>query len=169
MFSFIVKNFGFLKSVPLAAYVFDSWLKVYALIRNPELLNWIDEIESEVLKWPGVTISMHKYGGIQFNFKGKEIGHLHSNGLLDILYSQKVKTRLLKDGRIQAHHVFKNSGWISFYINNSDDKKYAKKLLSISYSYSANIRTTPAKKIIGLHTKPKSITSQALPLLSSKN
>lgn len=134
MFSFIVKNFGFLKSVPLLAYIFDSWLKIYALVRNPELLDWIDEIESELIKWEDVTISIHKYGGTQFNCNGKEIGHLHSNGLLDILYNQKVKAQLLKDGRIQAHHVFKNSGWVSFYLKTYEDKEYAKRLLSISYS-----------------------------------
>lgn len=98
------------------------------------VLDWLDEIEQEVLSWEGTSISMHKYGGIQFNFKGKEIGHLHSNGLLDVLYNKKIKQHLLEGGRIQPHHVFEKSGWISFYIVNHDDKSYAIMLLEIACS-----------------------------------
>jgi hypothetical protein len=133
IFSFIVKNFGFLKTVPLLPYLFDSWLKIWTFVSRAELLDWLDEIEAEVLKWEGTSISMHKYGGMQFNCNGKEIGHLHSNGLLDVLFSRKVKDRLLTDGRIEPHHVFENSGWISFYLESFDDKKYAQNLLFMSY------------------------------------
>lgn len=115
-------------------HLFDVWLKIWAFVSKSELLDWLDEVEAEVLKWEGASISMHKYGGMQFNCYGKEIGHLHSNGLLDVLFSRKVKDRLLTDGRIEPHHVFENSGWISFYIESFDDKKYAQNLLFISYS-----------------------------------
>lgn len=134
IFSFIVKHFSFLKSIPLLPHLFDSCLKIWAFVFKSELLDWIDEIEAEVLKWEGTSISMHKYGGMQFNCNGKEIGHLHSNGLLDILYSRNIKHQLLAAGRIEPHHVFKDSGWISFYLQSSEDKTYAQKLLLISYS-----------------------------------
>jgi hypothetical protein len=39
----------------------------------------------------------------------------------------------MKEGRIQHHHSFKNSGWVSFYIKTEDDKEYAISLLKLGY------------------------------------
>ena len=114
-------------------HVFDSLLKLWAFVSKSYLLDWFDEIEDEVLSWEGTSASIHKYGGLQFNCKGKEIGHLHGNGLLDVLFTREIKQRLLDGGRIQPHHVFEKSGWISFYIVNNHDKGYAKELLKIAY------------------------------------
>ncbi|WP_233603283.1 luciferase family protein [Pedobacter sp. KBW06] len=133
VFSFVVRHLGFLKDVPLLPHVFDSLLKFRVFLRNPVLLDWLDEIEAEVLQWEGTVVGLHQYGGIQFDHKGKEIGHLHSNGLLDVLYTREMKLLLLKEGRIQPHHVFEKSGWISFYILTKEDKNYAKELLKIAY------------------------------------
>lgn len=109
-------------------------LKLWVLVTHSEILDWMDEIEAEVLSWKGTTISKHKYGGLQFNYNGKEIGHLHSNGLLDILYSRKIKKKLMEYGKIKQHHVFESSGWISFYLERPADKRYAIQLLLISYN-----------------------------------
>lgn len=136
MFSFVVRYLGFLKSIPLLPHLFDSLLKLFVFITNAELLDWLDEIESEVLSWEGTSISMHKYGGLQFNYNGKEIGHLHSNGLLDILYSREIKRQLIEKGRIKSHHIFENSGWISFHVLSFNDKDYAKELLEMAYNRS---------------------------------
>lgn len=133
LFSFVVRHLGFLKIIPLFPHVFDSMLKLFMLVHKSNVLDWLDEIEAEVLSWEGTSTSMHKYGGLQFNCNGKEIAHLHSNGLLDVLYNQKIKQQLLEWGRIEPHHVFEKSGWISFYIVNYHDKAYAKELLQIAY------------------------------------
>lgn len=45
----------------------------------------MDDIEREVTKWQGVTLGSHKYGGLQFNHNYRELGHVHSNRLLDML------------------------------------------------------------------------------------
>jgi len=133
MFSFVVKNLGFLKAVPMLPLVFDSLLRVRAFITKPKILDWMDELESEALTWPGMSMAIHKYGGLQFNSCGKEIAHLHSNGLLDLLCSKKSKMKLMLEGRIQEHHLFAKSGWISFYIRSKDDVNYAKGLLLAAY------------------------------------
>lgn len=133
LFSFVVRHLSFLKHVPLFPHVFDSLLKFRVFLTKPYLLDGFDEIEAEVMRWEGTAVGLHRYGGIQFNRKGKEIGHLHSNGLLDVLYTKEMKARLLKEGRIQSHHVFEKSGWISFYILRPEDKNYAKELLKMAY------------------------------------
>lgn len=133
MFTFVTQHLGFLKSVPTMGWLFDGLLKLCAYVSKPALLDWMDDIEAEVLQWTHTTSTIHKYGGMQFNYKGKEIGHIHSNGLLDMLLSRSVKAQLMRDGRISDHHTFKNTGWISFYICNMDDKDYALKLLRKGY------------------------------------
>ncbi|WP_246029459.1 luciferase domain-containing protein [Pedobacter nototheniae] len=139
MFGFVVNRLGFLKSIPLAALVFDSGIKIWILLTKPEKLNWIDEIETEVLTWKDINVKLHKFGGTQFNLDKKEIGHVHSNGILDILFSKTVKKKLLEEGRVKDHHIFKKSGWISFYIERNEDVAYANYLLKMAYLY---IRST---------------------------
>jgi hypothetical protein len=133
MFSFVVKYLGFLKYVPGLALLFDSWLKLRTLITNPYILDHIDEIEAEVLKWKNTCVDFHKYGGLQFNYNTKEMGHIHSNGLVDILLSREIKKQLLTEGHIKNHHLFKNSGWISFYVHTPADTVYAIRLLKLAY------------------------------------
>lgn len=135
-----MKYFGVLKIIPLLPLVFDSLLKLWALLAKKELLDWCDEIEAEILTWENTSVSLHKYGGLQFNYHSREIGHLHSNGLLDILYNRKFKIDLKKRGRVSDHHVFENSGWISFYIDSYDDVVYAKELLALAHFEMKNHR-----------------------------
>lgn len=133
MFSFVVKKFGLLKSIPLTALIFDSWLKLWLSISEPDKLTWLDSLEEKALSWDGVSISLHKFGGTQFNFNKREIGHVHSNGIVDILFDRETKRNLILEEKAEEHHVFKKSGWISFYIKNEADVELAISLLRKSY------------------------------------
>ncbi len=133
IFRFVVKYLGFLKSIPLLALVYDSLLKLHLIVFQPEKLNWFDELEEEISKWEGTTIQLHKFGGTQFNFQHKELGHLHSNGVLDILFNRKLKAELIADGRASEHHVFIKSGWVSFQIKAHADVKKALELMQLAY------------------------------------
>jgi len=134
MFLFVIRYLGFLKFIPGLGILFDGWLKIFTLLTKPDMLDWIDEIEAQTLRWSGISISTHKYGGLQINCNGKEVGHIHSNGLLDMLLSRNIKARLmLEDNRVEEHHSFKNTGWISFYIHTEYDLKIALKLLRLGY------------------------------------
>ncbi|MEO3408224.1 luciferase family protein [Mucilaginibacter sp. CAU 1740] len=133
MFLFVRKYLGFLKFIPGLAIVFDGLLKLGSFVTKPVLLDWMDKIEAAVITWPQAIATTHKYGGLQFNYINAEIGHIHGNGLLDMPLSRKVKAELMADGRIEDHHTFKNTGWISFYIRNYDDVTYALDLLRLGY------------------------------------
>jgi predicted DNA-binding protein (MmcQ/YjbR family) len=133
MFEFVVRYLSFLRHIPLLPHVFEAMLKIDLFIRNRALLNNLDDLETEVLSWNGVDIQIHRYGGTQFNLHNKEIGHLHGNGMLDILFNKKIKTELLQTSNIREHHTFKNSGWISFSIQSTEDKKTALSLLQQAY------------------------------------
>lgn len=137
MFNAAVKYFGFLKQVPLLPHVFDALLKTAKLISGSRVPFYIDDIEQEVLKWEGTCTRLHKYGGLQFDFRGRELGHIHGNGLLDVLFSREVKRALMAGGRTGEHHVFRNSGWTSFYVRTQEDRDRAIRLLRISYRQKA--------------------------------
>ena len=134
MFLFVARYLGCLKFIPGLAILFDPLLNLWTFLCQPRLLDWMDEIEKEVLTWDGTTSSIHKYGGLQLNYQGKEIGHIHSNGLLDMLLSRKIKEQLMQDPRVKDHHTFTNSGWISFYIHTEQDAGYALELLKLGYT-----------------------------------
>jgi predicted DNA-binding protein (MmcQ/YjbR family) len=142
MFNFVVKYLGALKIVPLFPNIFDGLLTFYTYLTNPRLLDGMDDITSGVLSWPGTTKSLHKYGGLQFNCAGREMGHLHGNGILDVRLSRKLKAQLMQEGRVKDHHVFKATGWISFYMDGWDDAEYAIHILRLSWQ---QINQTPLK------------------------
>jgi hypothetical protein len=133
MFDFIIKYFSFLKHIPVLPHFFDALIKLQTLLFNKKILMHIDEIERSVLSWEKTSAGFHKYGGLQFNVNNHEIGHIHSHGLLDILFRKEIKEQLLKEGKVEDHHIFKKSGWVSIHIRNEADKKLALELLEYSY------------------------------------
>ena len=74
-------------------------------------------------------------GGREFLLNGKEIGHIHYNGVLDILFNKKIKDELLKDNLVQEHRWVPNSGWATFYLNNESDLSKAEDLVRLSLAF----------------------------------
>jgi hypothetical protein len=134
MFDLVVNKFGFLKHVPLLPHIYDGGMKIQKLFFDRNILIFMDEIEEEVLSWKNTSARIHKFGGMQFDAGAKEIGHIHGNGVLDILFSREIKNKLIAENKACEHHTFKNSGWISFYIRTKEDKIAAVELLRSSYS-----------------------------------
>jgi hypothetical protein len=145
MFKFVVRYFVFLKFVPFLPQVFDLLYKQWNGLFLPHLNEWLDQIESEMLLIPDIKLSLHRYGGIQFNYGTKELGHLHSNGLLDIPTSKAKKNIYLSQGIAQNHHVMPQSGWVSFYISSKEDQKQAVVLLKEAYE---RVRELELKRIM---------------------
>ena len=133
MFRLIVKYLKFFKHVPFFALWLDAAMMITNMIFRPEVIRSIEKIEGEVSTWKDVTLTLHKFGGLQFNCGETELGHIHSNGILDVLLSRKMKHSLMNEGRVKDHHVFKKSGWTSFYIRSSRDVNKAVYLLALSY------------------------------------
>jgi hypothetical protein len=133
MFRVIVRYFDFMKHVPLAAWVIDALMFIWYGAFRGSVPRAIDKIEAEVSGWNGISVTLHKFGGLQFNYKHREIGHVHSNGILDILFNRSIKRILLEKGMASHHHVFPNSGWISFYIRQEADVDEALLLLKLAY------------------------------------
>ena len=62
-----------------------------------------------------------------------------------MLLNRRLKAELMIEGRIKDHHSFKNSGWISFYIEIEADRDYAVKLLRFGYEMKVgSIKSVPS-------------------------
>jgi hypothetical protein len=133
MSDFIIKYFSFLKHVPLLPQLFDAFIRLQTFLFNKKVLEHMEVIEQTVLSWEKTSAGMHLYGGLQFNVNNREIGHIHSNGLVDVMLKTGIKEQLLKEGRVEDHHIFKRSGWVSLHVKSEQDKQLALELLEYSY------------------------------------
>ena len=90
--------------------------------RTMETVNKISEvIEQELLRWPGVTACMHRFGGREFRVGRREIGHLHGDRVADLPFPRVVRDELVSRGMASVHHHLPDSGWVSFFIGDMKD------------------------------------------------
>ena len=90
-------------------------------------------IRTAVERWENVTVHPHRFGGIEFRYKTRELGHLHGDSLVDIPFPMSVRNELIERGRVQPHHHLPRSGWISFKLRTERDVDEAVALLRLSY------------------------------------
>jgi hypothetical protein len=133
IFAFVVRHFRWLAQVPGASQIFDTALLLAAALFSPSRLRAISAVEGRAQQLPEVSLGLHRFGGIGFFHCGKEMGHMHGNGLLDCFVGRENRNRLLseKDG-VTAHHVFPLSGWISFFVKSPADVERALELIEIA-------------------------------------
>jgi hypothetical protein len=91
-------------------------------------------IYAAVTGWPGVTAHPHRFGGTEYRLgERREIGHIHGDALVDIPFPKKVRDEVVAAGRAKPHHIFPDSGWISFYLHEAADVERAVDLFRLSY------------------------------------
>jgi Family of unknown function (DUF5519) len=96
-------------------------------------MNYIEEIETEVSAWPNVSAHPHRFGGKEFRFGKAEVGHLHTNGTLDIPFPRALRNALIERNDAEGHRWVPDSGWATFRIRSSSDVRHAVELMRISY------------------------------------
>jgi MFS family permease len=92
-----------------------------------------ETIKDEILKWPGITTEPNRFGGIEFLVNKKEMGHLHGERLADLPFPIEVRKELVASSRALPHHIYPESGWVSYWIRNSDDIPAVVGLFKIQY------------------------------------
>ena len=132
MFRFVVHHLRWLARVPGLPQLFDTALLVWTRLAQPARFAAMQEIERLALTLPGVRLRVHRLGGIGFARGRHELGHLHGNGLLDIFVGREQRDSLVASHRAEPHHVFTQSGWISFRVRIPADTATALDLLAIA-------------------------------------
>jgi hypothetical protein len=96
-------------------------------------MSYLKRLADEVSSWPNVSVHSHRFGGQEFRFGKAEIGHLHSNGTVDIPFPRAIRDALLEEGQAEAHRWVPNSGWTTFRVRSDADVGHAVELLRVSY------------------------------------
>ena len=101
-----------------------------------------DLIAAAVSSWPGVSARPHRFGGIEFVYaERREIGHIHGDYLVDLPLPKRLRDAVVAAGRAEPHHIFPETGWISFYLRQPDDIARAIELFRLSYDAATHQRS----------------------------
>ncbi|TML71926.1 MAG: hypothetical protein E6G13_06525 [Actinobacteria bacterium] len=93
----------------------------------------LDTIRSEVLSWDGVSARPHRFGGIEFRYGNRELGHVHGDRFADLPFHRTIRDMLVETGRALPHHVLPDSGWVTKRIETDDDVTDVIELFRLSY------------------------------------
>jgi Family of unknown function (DUF5519) len=89
-------------------------------------------VEREVLAWPGVGKEPGRFHSVAYKLGGREIGHVHRNGVADFGFPKSVRDELIAAGRAEPHQVGV-LGAVSYRIREPDDVPGAIALFRLSY------------------------------------
>ncbi|MFD2918879.1 luciferase family protein [Terrimonas rubra] len=92
----------------------------------------ITEIENTVLKWEETSTGNGDFGAITFLYRGKEFGHIHKTGDLDISFGEQMTEELLKKKLVKKHLYVPKTN-ITYPVLNEEKLPFAISLLRISY------------------------------------
>ena len=92
-----------------------------------------ERIEAEVTSWRGVEAGSHRFGGIEFRYGRRELGHLHGDRFADLPAGKPVKEELIAAGRARPHHVLPDSGWVTVPIGDEAGERTVVELLRSAY------------------------------------
>jgi hypothetical protein len=96
-------------------------------------------IRREVTSWPGVEAVPHRFGGTEYRYGRKEMGHVHGDRLADLPFPRRIHDELIAEGRAELHHVLPDTGWVSRWIGGGDEADEVIALFRINYDrYSAS-------------------------------
>jgi len=131
LFSFVVAHGRPLAGIPCFPQAFDALLLAWTCVAQPSRLRAMEALEAGALRLPGVVLRAHRFGGVEFvcGHGGRELGHLHGHGLLDVRMGRVQGRALVVAGRVRPHHVLPNSGWVSFPLEGFADVPFALELL----------------------------------------
>ena len=112
LLGFLARYFAWVQRVfPWAPAIFDAMLMLWALTVTPRRFMVQERLWNQILDLTGVSETSHRYGGREAVFQGRELCHIHGNGVLDFILPKGVDVPNALNTRIHPHHVYPNSRW----------------------------------------------------------
>jgi hypothetical protein len=96
---------------------------------------WVGEVVKQVSSWNGIRAEPHRFGGVEFDLAGREVGHIHRNGMVDIPFNTAIRNALIAEEQAEPHHILADSGWITFYVRAVSDVQNALWLFKLAYLF----------------------------------
>ena len=117
-------------------------------------MNALDAIRQEVLSWPGVTEEPHRFGGVEFRYGKRELGHVHGDYLADLPFPVRVRESLVAEGKAMTHHILPQSGWVSYPLRDVSAVPGALDLFRLAYARATAKRGADAAPPATEETQP---------------
>jgi hypothetical protein len=95
----------------------------------------VDQVVQQVSSWNGISAEPHRFGGVEFTLEGREVGHIHRNGMVDIPFNTAIRNALITEGKAEPHHLLHDTGWITFYMRSEADVETALWLFKLAYLF----------------------------------
>ncbi len=92
-----------------------------------------ERIAAAVLGWPGVEARPHRFGGREYRWRGRELGHVHGDELADLPFPVRVRDQLVAQGQAAPHHILPQTGWVSRWLRSPADVDTAIALFRLQY------------------------------------
>lgn len=123
----------------------------------------ITELKRAILKWDETRIGDGDFGAITFLYRGKEFGHIHQNGDLDITFGEQMTQKLLSRNLVEKHLYVPKTN-ITYPVPNEESLPFAVSLLRMSYLshfINSNKEDTISQEIVEkeLSKLPESLSS----------
>jgi hypothetical protein len=149
----------------------DRWLNREGVFRHPNERSWrrlvkyAKMLEDVVSSWSQISVHPHRFGGREFLFGDAEVGHVHTNGMVDIPFTRPVHDVLLAEGLAEQHRWVPNSGWSTFHIRSEKDIAHALWLMRLSYLRYALKEATDPRKLFEQESEELRLNSRFKSLL----
>jgi hypothetical protein len=92
-----------------------------------------ERIAAEIGALPGVNAEPHRFGGIEYRYGRRELGHVHGDRFADLPFPRRVRDDLVAEGRARPHHVLPDSGWVTAQITTDDEVENVIALFKLGY------------------------------------
>ena len=104
-------------------------------------------IRAAVCSWPGVEASPHRFGGVEYRYGRKELGHVHGDRLADLPLPRKLHDEVIAAGRAKPHHILPQTGWVSCWMTGPEDAAEVIALFRMQYDRYKVAGGGPAKEV----------------------
>lgn len=112
-------------------------------------------VEREVSSWDGVEARPHRFGGVEFRVSGHEIGHLHGSRMADLPFPVRMRKELVAEGKAEPHHLFPQTGWVSYHPRGPEDALAVVELFRLNYEHLVQRGKKEAERVA-----PEGMTSE---------
>ncbi len=79
--------------------------------------------------------------------RGHEIGHLHGSRMADLPFPVRMRKELVAEGKAEPHHLFPQTGWVSYYPRGPEDVPTVLELFRLNYEHLAERGRKKAEKV----------------------
>ncbi len=104
----------------------------YRLLFQDRISDLKADLVAETAAWDGIEVRPHRFGGTEFLVEGREIGHIHEWGLVDIPFVEPLGEAVRAAGLATRHHILPDSGWATTFVETPADRDRVRELYRLS-------------------------------------